>query len=318
MRSFIRSYWSFFVFSWFLSACKTTPNADKQFTNPQVTELYKIKLNPVSGSYYKYNIKNETELKLEVDDKKIDNINHTSYTVNYQINKDSTGNINLNIRYDKIHIYTKNGDEETDVDADNAANTINSLEKMLGILKGAPLKATLDKSGQVKSVSGYKELGAKMMAGMAANDSYSGNLAQAQWNKVVEDGLVKKNINELFSFFPDSAVHIGDQWKISTKQKTELPLNVETTYRLKNIKDGIASLEENAAITGEPGSFNYQGTDVTMDLNGEEEGEFSIDIKTGLLVDADKHSKIKGSLQMVGREIPVYIDTHAAIHMLKP
>jgi len=32
-------------------------------------------------------------------------------------------------------------------------------------------------------------------------------------DKAIGEGIVKKNVDQLFKMFPDSAVHVGDKWK---------------------------------------------------------------------------------------------------------
>ncbi len=43
------------------------------------------------------------------------------------------------------------------------------------------------------------------------------------------------------------------------------------------------------------------------DLKGEQEGEYRMDIKTGMLKSCEVHSKVKGQIQAMGRDIPVTI-----------
>jgi Family of unknown function (DUF6263) len=300
-----------------IAGCKTSPNADKQFVNSREDKIYKLRLNAPNGSSYKYDIRNETEMKLEVDDKKVDNINRTTVEVRYLINKDSLGDYNVQINYDKIHLYTKNGDAETDADATKASYSINAVEKMLGILKDAAMVATVSPSGEVKSVKGYKELGAKLLSGVTGADANSKSMAQAQWDKIIGEGVIKKNMKDLFSYFPDSAVHIGDKWKINSKQKGEIPFDIVTSYRLREVNDGIASLNVDADMTSEPGSINYQGMDVTADLKGEQEGEYQMDIKTGMLKSCEINSKVKGNMQVMGRDIPITIITKIKMSNVK-
>jgi hypothetical protein len=160
-----------------LIACKTSPNADRLYSDFRSDKTYQLKLNPAPGSLYKYEIKNEAEMKIEVEDKKIDNINKTTVTVNYLVNKDSMGNYVMKINYEKIHLHTKSGEEETDADVSNALYSINPIEKMLGFLKDATIEATLSPSGEVKSVKGYQELGARILAGMDGPDANSRTMA---------------------------------------------------------------------------------------------------------------------------------------------
>jgi len=59
------------------------------------------------GADYDYNVLNETETKFDIDDKTIESKNRTEYLVNYSVNKDTTGNYLVVIKYKKIHIYSK-------------------------------------------------------------------------------------------------------------------------------------------------------------------------------------------------------------------
>ena len=52
--------------------------------------------------------------------------------MSYLIQKDTAGNYIFNISYDKVKLYTKNNGIETDADAENAANSSNPVDKMLG------------------------------------------------------------------------------------------------------------------------------------------------------------------------------------------
>jgi hypothetical protein len=215
-------------------------NSDKQFGIVDENKIYRLRLNPVAGSKYYYDISNQTAIKLEVNDTKVDNINKTTVGVSYAVSKDSLGNFLINMQYDKIKIYSKTADTETEMDADNAALTSNPVEKMLGILKTANITATVNPVGEVKAVTGYKELTAKVMEKLSATDVYARTSAQAQWEQFVEKGVVKNNLDQLFKIFPDSAVHIGDKWKLDTKQNEELGLTAKSSFLLKEINNDVA------------------------------------------------------------------------------
>jgi hypothetical protein len=244
---------------------------------------FKFHLNPTPGSQYYYTISNESNLELEVNDKKMYNQSKSNVGVIYDVKKDSAGNFLLNIRYDKIHLYTKTGDNESDMDADNSKATFNPVEKMLGILKTANIVATINPTGKIVSISGYKELGEQMMAGLNTADITTKNMAQNEWDKVVGEGLVKKNINELFNIFPDSAIKIGDTWKMHSQEKGQIALNVSSDYKLKDINDGVAEVESKGEMTSDKGEVNMMGTSVKGDLQGKQDGEYEIDTKTGML-----------------------------------
>src|SRR5450432_4210740 len=126
---------------WIMFGCNFRPGGDRGSTSPD--KILQLKLRPNSGADYDYNVTDETETVFEVNDNKIETKNKTQYLVNYSINKDTTGNFQVGIKYKKIRIYTKNNDVETDIDADNAEASSDPVEKMLGALKQAKITAII-------------------------------------------------------------------------------------------------------------------------------------------------------------------------------
>ena len=118
-----------FLSAWVMVAasCRIMPNSDKAAAEYDPTRLYQLRLNPPVGSKYHYDISSRSDYKFEVEDKKIDNLSKVSASVSYALDKDSTGDFVIHIRYDKIHVYSKNGEAESDLDAANAANSVDQI-----------------------------------------------------------------------------------------------------------------------------------------------------------------------------------------------
>ncbi len=288
----------------FLS-CKIQPNSDRHFTDRNDSKVYRLRLNPVPGSKYHYDISNESELKFEAGDKKADNQNKSQVGVYYTVSKDSMGDYLFTMVYDKLHLSSKNNDTETEMDADSAGKSLDPVEKMLGELKSATVMATISPLGVVKSVTGYKELGDKIMAGFSASDSYARNIARTRWEQVIGKGIIKKNMDQLFNIFPDSAVHVGDRWKLSVSQKGEFSLNEKNSYLLKAIKDGVAYIESEGEMESDSTATNLVGYDVVASLKGRQKGVYEMETTTGMLLDCHIKAEIEGSIQLMGRDIPI-------------
>jgi Family of unknown function (DUF6263) len=307
----MKKYCIFFILVYFLS-CKTQPGSDRDYDKFDPAKTYKLQLNPAAGSAYYYDIANESETELEVDDKKTGSLTKTDVGITYKVNKDTVGNFLLTIVYDKVHLYSKNGDIETEADAANATGSLNPVERMLGFLKSANINATISPSGEIKNISGYKEMGDKIIAGFAPDDISGKAMAQSQWEKRIGNGLVKNNIEQLFKIFPDSVVHIKDSWKLTYRQEEEISLVIKSTYTLKAINSDIAVIGVEGTITSDQATTNVIGIGVggvTTDLKGEQEGEFEMETKTGMLISCKIKAKVKGTIQVMGREVPVEINT---------
>jgi Family of unknown function (DUF6263) len=181
---------------------------------------------------------------------------------------------------------------------------------MLGTLKEAIITAIVSPSGEIKSVTGYKEIGEKIIAGFAENDIQGRTMAQNQWDQVIGEGLIKKNMDQLFKIFPDSAVHLGDTWKLSSREEGELKMNVSSSFTLKAINSDIAIIQSKGQISSDNTASNLMGYgEVSTDLKGEQEGEFEMETKTGMLLSCKIKASIKGTIQVMGRDIPVTIST---------
>jgi len=295
----------------FAVSCKIRPGSDLVYVDTKGPKVYRLHLSPAKGSTYYYVISNESHVKLQVGDKKTDNLNQSNTAAYYAIDKDSTGDYLLSITYDKIHLHSKNGEQETDLDAGDNPNSIDPMVKMLNALKSANIKVAVSPTGEVKAVSGYKEVGDKIVAGFSTSDGYARNIAQQRWEQLIENGLVRKNMDQLFRIFPDSAVHIGDKWTLNSREKGEFSLNTRNTFTLRSIRDGVATIDTEGAIKSDSATTKMMGYEVASDLKGRQEGEYTIETATGMLLSYRTTAKIEGTITLLGRDVPITIETSA-------
>ena len=291
----------FIVTFFFLFSCKFS-NKDKDYQ----TRIFKLAINPAAESRYYFDIINESEIDMEVSDKKISNQNISTVGLFYTIGKDSIGNYLIQTSYDKIHIKTKNAEEDSEFDAANSSFAMNPVEKMLGVLKGAKISTTITPKGEVKDVKGYKELGEKMVSGFAPNDTYGRAAAKERWEQMIGKELVSNNINQLFKAFPDSGLHIGQQWEVETKQEGQLNASFINTYKLEDVENDIATISVKGTVKNNiqtSGPLNTLQGAITK-VSGTQEGEFKVDIKTGILISSEISSEMEGTVQTLGREVP--------------
>jgi hypothetical protein len=293
----------------FLGSCKSQPESKREYDKYDPDKTYKLQLNPGSGAAYHYDITNESEIKIEVDGKKVNTINNTNIGANYKAGKDSSGNFIFSVAYDKIQIHTKTGDKESDADAANAAASIDPVEKMLGILKDAVIVTTVKPNGEIVNITGYKEISDKIMASFSSRDEMSGNLIKTQLDKLVEDRLIKNNLNQFFKIFPDSVVHLNDSWRQTSKQEGELNLTIKSLYTLKAINSDIAIIQSEGTITSDGNTISSMGFagGIMSELKGKQEAEFEMEAKTGMLIGCKIRANIEGTIRIMGREVPVKI-----------
>ena len=300
-----------------LLLCLVACQLDSQKNNRTSKEAFKFAINPSITLEHAYDIENETEFETEVDGKEVRNVTKSTIGAVYKMRRDSLDNYIIDITYDKILLHTKNGQEETELSADNGTYSVNPVEKLLGHLKGAKLTAVLNQKGETKEIRGYKELGDKIMASFAKDDIQGKAMAQKQWEGMMRQQLVDNNLGQLFKIFPDSLVHVGDQWKITTQQKEHFNLKVDNTYILEEIDDKIASIRVTGKIQSDNNSASLSGYQIATDLSGEQKGEYKVDLATGMPIKSVLESITEGKIHTMGREVPIKIENKVTIQRRK-
>ncbi len=132
--------------------------------------------------------------------------------------------------------------------------------------------------------------------------------AQNQWKELVEKSLVKNNMERLFKIFPDSAVHIGDKWKMEYKDEGNFNLVVKDLLTLKSVEDGKAIVESDGHISSDSSVTSIMGYKLNSSLNGVQKGTYEIDIKSGMMANCEISANIEGILEVIGRAVPVKIN----------
>jgi len=296
----------FFFLALVALSCKLPSNPDKKYSDDANT-TYHLRLNPAPASVYHYDIVSTTEINMEVDGKEVDNLNRSTAGINYTINKDSSGNYIFAMNYDKLKMYANNGETETESDADNGRLSLNPTDKLLAILKDASLSAVVSPEGQVQKISGYNELSDQILSTLPPNDINARQIVHARLDKLIGGEMVQRNLDQMFKIFPDSAVRIGDKWKINNQQKGEFSFETKSSFRLKDITNEVALITSETDISSDNTPVSVMGYNAVPVLKGTQQGKYEIETKTGMLINSEIESDIKGSIQIQGREIPIKI-----------
>lgn len=85
-------------------------------------------------------------------------------------------------------------------------------------------------------------------------------------------------------------------------------MNVHAVYTLESVDNERAIIGFKGQVKSDSTTANLQGYDVSSNLSGKEEGEYEMDVTTGMLKKALVDTKVSGSLTMMGRDIPIDIN----------
>lgn len=290
----------------FLSSCKNS-TTKKIFHLFQSDTTVHIKASlPAIGEKYYYTITNETQTTIEYNDKKTESGNNIQVGLVYESTADSTGEHLLKITYDELHLLLKKPEGEQEYDA-NAAS-YDPVEKLLGIIKGSSLYVSLSKNGDVVNIKGSKEIADKVIASMQAFDSQVQKTLQEQVTQLVGEAFIKNNLEQGFKLFPDSAIKIGASWTRKEINSNGINYTASTKYTLESLEDQIAEVEVESEIgTGEGVANNIMGLSVMTNLKGDQTGSITMNTATGIILSNVSAVSMNGTIQVMGKEVPITI-----------
>lgn len=245
---------------------------------------------------------------MELNDQQTEMTNKTHIGMICEMHKDTAGRHLITLTYDTFHIVTgKNGDVQ---EISSLASSYDPAEKLLGSLKGISLTVILDSPGHILSITGSQEVVRTIMARMNGVDEHTAKQARDLVAKFAGESFIKNNMEQLFEALPDTAVYIGDTWTSKTSQSDDLPYESIATYTLTSVADGMAQVESASQISsGKENKTNLMGYDVSTNLRGEQSGSYEVEERTGRVVKSRTETDIKGTLELVGKTVPVRINT---------
>lgn len=279
-----------------------------QTTHNTTEKKYTLALHIHPGAKCNYTIISRTATNFKVNDKEIENINASDISFTYEAMSDTGGGSIIKITYNSFHIVSKKGETTTELNSDNAANSINPAERMLSGLKGSVVLVSLNSKGEIVAINGFKEMADKMSAGAGIANAAERDQLQQQLNSMLGEGFIKSNLGQSLHLFPDSAVYIGDSWTKQQPDVSGLEMNYTLTYTLADVKDSIAEIQSKSEISHNGTISGVFGAPVNASFTGNEKGVLKTDINTGMLLYQKSNTSIEGTIDVNANKVPLSIE----------
>jgi hypothetical protein len=262
---------------------------------------------PPSGQYY-LTIKTQTTSTIDQENKEIENDNSIEIGLLYELLKDSSGQTQLKLTYDKIKLTLESTNAGKQVyDADNISSPA-QIEQLLSQLKGNSLTVHFDSTGQAKSVNGIEEIYTKVLSNLPVTDPAIHKALQEQLAGFVGAGFIKNSLEPAGRLFPDTMVRVGDNWNRQLDQEGGVNFTALGKFTLVSLENKTAEVEVKSTITNSKyAPINISGYRVNTNITGNQTGQFKIDILTGMLQEAKTRTNLKGEIQVLNKTIPITI-----------
>ncbi len=295
-------------------SCKlpSQKGSDDRIYDPE--KVYTLRLNPPDSASYTYEVSNHSETVMDAGGNDITNTSKTDALIRYDLFRDSSGYFRFTMKFERIGLYSKSGEQETEAQVSNGTIPFSPEEQILAALRDGKITGLLSSAGEIKEVRGYEAMTEKIQSQLREDDHTGRAIIKERWEKMAGNNLIRQNLSQLFRLFPDSAVRLGDTWKISNKQVSEFSVNMTNEFTLKTINENFAIITASGKVTNDHTTemLPVYGH-VTTSFQGGQESRFEMEARTGMLLNSEIKSDVKGTVRVMGREVPVQIKTRIKI-----
>lgn len=297
------SYTSLFVI--FFLGC----NSDKELVH------FKNKILEINNKYY-YLATNDNQTTMTV--------NGTPTIVNSKITiglfierlEDSLQYNQLKITYDVYKATIEKNEEidEIDISDNKIATPTNDFLKKI---KGESIIIVTDSNNKVVSINGYASLSEKLLAPFTNVPITTKQVFLKKLSSFMGNDFVSGIIDQSFAALPDSSILVGYSWQKQATQNGEIPFKYTTTYKLENVRDGVASISLDSEVNSINGSENSSQFQVNTKVSGKQKGEINFDVINGVVKKGNTETKIEGTIENPNNTIPISIKLKSIYFMKK-
>jgi len=257
---------------------------NNELTSKQTTDMdIHTSTNSTSEILMEMNVKEKNKDEVSVDCSYKEIVMESNTKTNLIENSEGTDSI-MNFKYD-----SKNTDE-------NSSEQEKLFGQITNRLIGKTLNVIFTPDGSIKSISGFNTIIKDIQNN---TDSINPDTKQALNGFLLSFGedATKRMLEQVF--YPDKEVKVGDNWDknfsfklsnavIALKDEYE---NIKSTYTLKSVENGIASLDVVSSSNTNPytsSDSDKESENFTMieGSYGESKGEINLDVKTGMLINS--------------------------------
>ena len=185
----------------------------------------------------------------------------------------------------------------------SGSDMANTYAKIFEKVIGRKFTVTISPKGKVMEVKGLKEIMASL------EKASSEPAAKKLIGETFDEKKLISNYESAYKIFPDNPVKIGDSWTQKRSVESIFPIELNAGYTLKEVNNGIAKIVATGDFNMKNDDVEANGIKMKTDLAGNYDGVYQMDINTGMSNTAAISMPIKGTMEVMGLEFPVTVNT---------
>ncbi|MBN1788566.1 MAG: hypothetical protein JW806_09270 [Sedimentisphaerales bacterium] len=206
------------------------------------------------------------------------------------------------------------------VDSNNPAAQM--MAGMFSAIAGTKLQMKVSPTGQTSDIQGLEKMFNKIQEKAGLQSQMAKEFAEQMFG----EEQMKQMSGNMFGVFPGKPVDIGDTWDDTLDLDVGFPMDVKTTYTLKDVKKGSAYIDAIAKMemgdTAKP--IDMGPTKASFQMSGTMSMASLVNEKTGLTEKSNMTMNFEGVTKMEANEympqgmtMPMKITGEATVELIK-
>lgn len=241
---------------------------------------------------------------------------------------DANGNIEVELVYKSIKTATDGpmGHTEFDSTTPKPVDPNRPDQKMqaaiFSAMAGSKFQMKMKPTGEPYDIRGFESILARMKEKMGTGPE--GRAMSGLFDQIFGEKQAKEMVSSMMKVFPSEPIAAGGTWQRKKSVNFIVPMDVNTTYVLKQHKNGIAYIDSTTQINMDSSKALKINNKMSMQLAGTEQTSSEVDETTGLTrrsnstVNFSGKMKIEANQQMPqGMEVPMTIQSNEVYELIK-
>jgi len=215
---------------------------------------------------------------------------------------DDAGACTMKCTYTWVLIKQKGPMGTIEYDSDNPPARAHPMAMGFAGLLGQGFSFRMTSTGEILEVKGIEEMISNMMSKVNFPNEQAKAQAVQAMKRQFGDESIKGMLESSMATFPSGPVAVGDSWSKVSSVSVGMPMVIDNTWTLKELKGGVAVVEVKSSIKPNPDAEPMSAGRVNLkyELSGEQSGTMEIDARTGWLGKAKMDQKFSGEIQVIG------------------
>ena len=278
------------------------------YTLSSIAQQYDLKLNLKKGQHYKQSMVMDMNIHQSLAGQEMSIATKMQFEFIQSVKSiNAKGEFEIENEYSRIVVTMDMMGQNITYDSDKKDEVGSEVTKMLSgpfsRVIGKKFLVVLTPKGKVIEIKGFKQIIEALSKG--GLDPNSKKMIEEMFN----EHKMSSSFESSYHMFPDKPVKIGDSWSQRNTVESMFPIDIATTYTLKEVNGSAAKIIMTGDFTIKKDDFESKGITMKINFTGKYNGFYDLDINNGISKLAEINMPMTGTMEIMGMEVPCTVSS---------